>query len=138
MATLDKNMQSYLEKEAIDNRREQMARSDYGDDNEYNERNEDALATGDEKGKGTGNFGGHGWIAPDMTKPISQMSPMFNTEEGGNNCDNAARDVMTQRSIYGPGREYSIDYVVDTTANRMEGQYDGAERIRVPYMCPVF
>lgn len=137
MATLTENGQSYLEKEALEARHEQMGRSDYNPNNEYNEQHPDALANGDERGKGTGNFGGHGWIVPDMTKPKSQMSGMFNTEDGGNDCDHAARSVMINRSIYGPGREYGRDYVVDTIANRIEGQYDGAERVRVPYTCPV-
>ena len=137
MATITEKGQSYLEKEAIDARKEQMGRSDYNPNDEYNEQHTDALATGDERGKGTGNFGGHGWIVPDMTKPHSQMSGMFNTENAGNNCDQAAREVMTARSLYGPGREYGRDYVVDTIANRMEGQYDGSERVRVPYSCPV-
>lgn len=137
MATITKNGQSYLEIEALDNRHEQMGRSDYNPNDEYNEQHKDALATGDERGKGTGNFGGHGWIIPDMTKPHNQMSGMFNTEDGGNNCDNAARNLMTERSIYGPGREYGIDYVVDTTANISDGQYDGSERVRIPYRCPI-
>lgn len=137
MATLTEKGQSYLEIEAIDLRHEQMGRSDYSPSDEYNEQHQDALATGDERGKGTGNFGGHGWIVPDMTKPKSQMSGMFNTEDGGNNCDHSAREVMQARSIYGPGREYGVDFVVDTIANRMEGQYDGAEPIRVPFSCPV-
>ena len=137
MATITDNGQSYLEKEAISARHEQMGRSDYNPNNEYNEQHPDALFDGDEKGKGTGNFGGHGWIVPDMTKPKGQMSDMFNVEDGGNDCDHSARNVMMARSIYGPGREYGIDYVVDTTQNRAEGQYDGSEPKRVPYSCPV-
>lgn len=137
MATIKQNGQSYLEQEAIDARREQTARSEYNKQNEYNEQHPNALATGDEKGKGTGDFGGHGWIVPDMTKPKSQTSNEFNITDGGNDCDYAARNVMTARSIYGPGREYGIDYVVNTELNRLDGQYDGAERKRIPYICPV-
>lgn len=137
MATIKENGQSYLEQEAIEARKEQTGRSDYNRNNEYNEQHPDALATGDERGKGTGNFGGHGWIVPDMTKPRTQMSGQFNTDEGGNDCDYASRNIMTARSLYGPGREYGVDYVVDTALNRADGQYDGAERVRVPYICPV-
>ena len=137
MATITENGQSYLEIEGMSSRKEQTARSDYNSKDEYNEQHPDALATGDEQGKGTGDFGGHGWIVPDMTKPKSQMSGLFNTEEGGNDCDYASRRVMTARSIYGPGREYGKDYVVDTSRNVLEGQYDGSQRIRVPYTCPV-
>jgi hypothetical protein len=137
MATIKENGQSYLEQEAIDLRHEQMGRSDYNPNNEYNEQHQDALSTGDDKGKGTGDFGGHGWIVPDMTKPSSQIGGMFNTDDGGNNCDHSARSIMTARSLYGPGREYGMDIVVDTSMNVAEGQYDGAAPIRVPYSCPV-
>lgn len=139
MATITENGQSYLEIEGILDRKEQTGRSDYQrETNEYNEQHPDALATGDEQGKGTGDFGGHGWIVPDMTVPKGQMSGQFNTSEGGNDCDYNARNVMTSRSIYGPGREYGLDYKVDTTANVLDGQYDGSIPIRIPYTCPVF
>jgi hypothetical protein len=135
--TINKEGQSYLEIEGMAARHEQTGRSDYNQSNEYNAQHQDALATGDEKGKGTGDFGGHGWIAPDMSKPKEQISPMFNTDEGGNNCDNYLRDAMTARSNYGPGREYGIDYVVNTSANIMDGQYDSSEAIKLPYTCPI-
>ena len=137
MATIKENGQSYLEQEALDLRHEQMARSDYNPTNEYNALHPDALADGDERGKGTGDIAGHGWIVPDMTKPKYQKSGLFNTSDGGNNCDYAAREVMTARSIYGPGREYGIDIEVNTEANRNEGQYDGSvDPLKVPYACP--
>lgn len=137
MATLTENGQSYLEEEAIAARHEQMGRSDYNPNNEYSAQHKDALATGDERGKGTGDFGGHGFIVPDMSKPRNQRSGMFNTENAGNDCDHSARKIMTERSIYGPGREYGVEYVVNTSANRAEGQYDGSERTRIPYKCPL-
>ena len=137
MATIKENGQSYLEQEAIDLRHEQMGRSDYNQNNEYNEQHPDALGDNDEQGKGTGNFGGHGWIVPDMTKPKSQMSGMFETSRGGNDCDTRSRSVMTARSLYGPEREYGRDVVVNTSANRLEGQYDGENPVKVPYVCPV-
>ena len=136
MATIKENGQSYLESEGIQLRKEQTGRSDYNQNDEYSEQHSDALSNGDEQGKGTGNFGGHGWIAPDMEKPKSQMSGMFNTEEGGNGCDVNARNIITARSIYGPGREYG-ENSVDTSLNRLEGQYDGSVRTRLPYTCPV-
>jgi len=137
MATIKTDGQTYLEQEGIDLRHEQAARSDYSQQNEYNEQHPDALSTGDAQGKGTGDYGGHGWIVPDMTKPKGEMSGMFNTEAGGNNCDERSRGVMTARSLYGPDRQYGIDIVPNTAKNRLEGQYDGANPIRVPYTCPV-
>lgn len=137
MATIKENGQSYLEQEALDLRHEQMARSDYNPNDEYSAQHQDALATGDEKGKGTGDFAGHGWIVPNMTIPRGQMSGMFNTDEGGNDCDYAAREVMTARSLYGPNRQYGIDVMVNTSINREEGQYDGSvDPLKIPYACP--
>ena len=138
MATINDNNQSYLEIQGIEARGEQMARSDYNANDEYSESHNDALATGDTQGKGTGNYGGHGFSVPDMTKPKEQMAyGNFNTYEGGNDCDYTARETMLARSIYGPDRQYGIDIKVDTSNNVREGQYDGAGRSRLPYTCPV-
>lgn len=143
MAMINENGQSYLEIEAIQARKEQMERSDYNQNNEYSESHPDALSTGDMRGKGTGNFGGPTYTVPDMNKPKSQIGGSgFNTEAGGNSCDVSAREIMTARSLYGPGRQYGLasmgaDVYVDTTINRADGQYDGAVPKRLPYTCPV-
>jgi hypothetical protein len=137
MATIKNDGQSYLEQEGIELRHEQTTRSEYNSNDEYNEQHPNALSTGDMQGKGTGDFGGHGWIVPDPTKPHAPTPGMFNTEAGGNACDVKSRDVMTTRSIYGPGREYGIDIVPNTAKNRLEGQYDGGVPEKVPYICPV-
>lgn len=138
MATVNSNNQSYLEMQGIDARTEQMARSDYNQSNEYNERHSDALANGDAQGKGTGDFGGHGFTVPDMTKPKDQISySNFNTSGGGNDCDQKARNTMLARSIYNSSNQYGIDVVIDTSANVAEGQYNGAGRARLPYTCPI-
>lgn len=138
MATVTDNGQSYLEIQGQEARKEQMQRSDYNAANEYSETHNDALATGDAQGKGTGDFGGHGYSVPDMTKPKNMFNySNFNTSAGGNDCDYQAREVMTARSLYGPNRQYGVDIVVDTTANINDGQYDGGIRTRLPYPCPV-
>lgn len=136
MATINDNNQSYLEIQGIEARGEQTARSDYNANDEYSETHKDALATGDAQGKGTGNYGGHGFSVPDMTKPKEQMNYCgLNTFEGGNNCDYAARETMLARSIYGPDRQYGVNIKIDTKNNK--GQYDGSVRTRLPYPCPV-
>ena len=135
MATITNIGASPLEKEAINLRKDQTGRSDYNAANEYSEEHPDALADGG-KGRGTGDFGGHGWIRPDSSKPKGQMSGMFNSDNAGNECDQTLRSVMTGRSLYGPGREYG-ECSVDTTANRLAGQYDGSEPKRIPWSCPV-
>lgn len=147
MATIKENGQTYLEFEGIQARKIQTGENDYkrGIENvdEYGEQHQDALATGDEKGKGTGDFGGHGWIRPDMDIDKNQRSGQFNTSEGGNSCDYKLRGMMLARSNYYPGfngqdgREYGKD-LIDTTANVRDGQYDGSIPTRIPYICPVF
>lgn len=138
MATVNSNNQSYLEMQGIEARKEQMARSDYNQSNEYNERHNDALADGDGQGKGTGDFGGHGFTVPDMTKPKDQISySNFNTTGAGNDCDQKARETMLARSIYNADNQYGIDVIIDTSANVAEGQYYGAGRSRLPYTCPI-
>ena len=138
MATIQENGQSYLETEGMQARSEQTARSDYNQAEQYNERHPDALANGDAQGKGTGDFGGHGWSRPDMTKPKSQMAyGNFNTSDGGNDCDHTARNTMMQRSLYNAERQYYRDVTVDTTANRGDGQYDGTIRNKIAYVCPI-
>ena len=140
---INENGQSYLEVEAIQARKEQMERSDYNQNNEYSESHPDALSNGDIRGKGTGNFGGPTYTVPDMTKPKSEIgSSGFNTEAGGNSCDERARDVMTARSLYSPERQYGLasmgaNVYVDTAVNRADGQYDGSNPKRLPYTCPV-
>lgn len=138
MATIKEIGQSHLEEEAIQLRQEQTGpgRNDYNASNEYKDTHKDALADGDGKGRGTGDFGGHGWIRPDSSKRKGQMSGMFISDNAGNACDQKLRQAMTSRSIYGPGREYGKGSV-DTTANRLAGQYDGSEPKRISWSCPV-
>lgn len=138
MATIKESGQSYLEAQGQEARLLQTARADYNSNNEYNERHPDALADGDGQGKGTGDFQGHGWSVPDMTKPKDEMAyGNFNTSDGGNDCDHSAREVMTNRSIYGPGREYGRDIIPDTSLNVSDGQFNNAGRTKIAYICPV-
>lgn len=138
MATIKSNGQSYLEAEGIESRKEQTGRSDYNSNDPYQEKHKDALADGDSKGKGTGDFAGHGWSVPDMTKPKSEMAyGNFNTTDGGNDCDHMARNTMMNRSLYGPGKQYYYDLQIDTAMSRADGQYDGTERTRISYVCPI-
>lgn len=134
MATINDNGQSYLETQGFEARNEQLQTNNYGSGNEYNEKHEDALASSG-IGKGSGDFGGHGWTVPDMTKSKYDRKSQFNTSVGGNACDTTARDRMINRSIYGPNNIYAKP---DTSANIAAGQYDADKtRTRTAYICPV-
>jgi hypothetical protein len=116
-------MVSCLETRAITERNIQEARQNYNRENRYSATHPDALATGDRKGKGTGH-GGHSHWLPNCNAQMGVFNySNFDTafESGaGNDLDNAARNASVTRSLYGPQNPYGH---VDTTANRLEGQY---------------
>jgi len=134
--TIKENGQSYLETQGIEARHEQTSRSDYNQNDEYSEYHPDALSDGDGKGRGTGDFGGHGYTLPDMTKPKTQMAyGNFTTDRGGNSCDISARKAMLGRSLYNAENQYGIDIKPDTSINVADGQYDGKTSGTV-WVCP--
>lgn len=121
-------MQSCLEMRSMDARHEQEVRSDYQrSSNEYSSIHPDALATGDEQGKGTGH-GGHGFWLPDCNAQINVFNfSNFDTGyDSGNgsetmpNTDKWARKQSVVRSMYNYEHPY---HSVDTSANVAEGQY---------------
>lgn len=138
MSTIKSSGQSYLESQGIEARKEQTARSDYNQNNQYSETHPDALASSG-KGKGTGDYAGHGWTVPDMTKSKDDIAhTFFNSDGAGNSCDQKAREVMTARNLYGPENRYYLDVKIDTSANVADGQYDSdATNTRSSFNCPV-
>jgi len=101
------NIQTQLEKEAMVLRAQQTSKSDYGPSNEYNALHPDAIADGNEKGKGSGESGVLRDKKPDrsLSTYINIDNP-YDTSKGGNNCDNAGRNNMTAHSLYSPSRQY--------------------------------
>ena len=89
-------------------------------------RNEDALATGDPLGKGTGH-GGHTHSVPDCTKPSAIDYSNFDTENGGGLYDIEGRNGVGGRiflkniSVYNETFEYGPN-LVDTSLNVADGQ----------------
>ena len=118
-------MQSCLEKVSMEERHEEIVRSDYSRDNQYSVTHKNALADGDKKGKGTGH-GGHGFWLPNCNGQLGVFDySNFDTaisSHAGNSDDNMARDTALARSVYNEQNEYSAK-LVDTTANVREGQY---------------
>ena len=117
--------QSCLEKRSIEARHEQMVRSDYNPENQYNENHPDARATGDAQGKGTGHGGHTHWLPNCEAEPNVFRYDNFDTDplsNAGNNVDNDSRNASFVRSLYNPEHPYSADEI-DTSANVAEGQY---------------
>lgn len=118
-------MQSCLEKYSIEERTEELVRSDYTRDNQYSSTHNDALATGDAQGKGTGH-GGHTHWLPSCTGTIGTFNySNFDTlpaSGAGNNDDNTARTTAFARSLYNYENQYS-SRSVDTSLNVADGQY---------------
>lgn len=118
-------MQSCLEKRSIEERHEEIVRSDYNRDNQYSSTHPDARATGDAQGKGTGH-GGHGFWLPNCNGSLGVFDySNFDTavsSRAGNADDNLARETALARSMYNAVEQYS-SRLVDTTINVREGQY---------------
>ena len=118
-------MQSCLEKRGIEERHEEIVRNDYTRDNQYSSTHPNALATGDEKGKGTGH-GGHTYFLPNCNGPMGVFDySNFDTNPAsgaGGKTDNETRKVAMARSVFNAENAYSAK-IVDTTKNVREGQY---------------
>ena len=110
-------MQSCLEIRSMDERHEEIVRSDYNQYNQYSGKHPDALATGD---------GGHSFWLPNCKGTLGVFNySNFDTNPdsgAGNNADNEARNTAMTRSLYNPTYQYSAK-LVDTSANVLEGQY---------------
>lgn len=130
---LNNSKQSYLEIKGIEERHNEIVRSEYyvepseNVSNVYSESHENAISNGDVKGKGTNN-GGHQHYIPDYTKsPVINYSN-FDTTKGGGKYDIegrngfGGRDRLVQINIYNKINSYGPNSV-DTTNNINEGQY---------------
>lgn len=121
-------MQSCLEKRAIEERQNEIVRSDYNIENQYSASHKDALSDGDAQGKGTGH-GGHTAYLPDCTKPSTTIDySNFDTTNGGGLYDIEGRNDIGGRkravasSLYNSENQYSAN-LVNTEINVRDGQY---------------
>lgn len=119
--------QSCLEIISINERHEEIIRNDYTREDQYSATHEDALATGDAQGKGTGAGGNQHWL-PDCSAFIGTSTFRFDdfdtapSSHAGNDADNKARNDSFVRSLYTAENNY-YDRTIDTSANVREGQY---------------
>lgn len=121
-------MQTNLEKNAIIERDELEMLNPYNDTNAYNHMHKNAISDGDVKGKGT-NSGGHGSYLPDYSKGKDMIDySNFDTDNGGGKYDiegrngHGGRNKSLTNRIWGKNNPYGPS-VVDTTINRLDGQY---------------
>jgi hypothetical protein len=127
MANTIPNGQTCLEKRGMEERHEEITRSDYNIENQYGATHQDALSDGDPQGKGTGH-GGHTHFLPDCTKPTNMINySNFDTENGGGCYDIKGRNEIGGRerlmaiSIYNKENAYG-PALVDTSLNVADGQ----------------
>lgn len=123
------NGQTCLEKRGMEERHEEITRSDYNSKNQYSDTHLDAISNGDVQGKGTGR-GGHTHFLPDCNKPKGEINySNFDTQNGGGKYDiegrpeagpSGRKDSMA-RSIYNNVNEYGPKSV-NTQANIDDGQ----------------
>lgn len=121
-------MQSCLEKKAIEERHNEIVRSDYNIENQYSSTHKDAISDGDAQGKGTGH-GGHTHYLPDCNKPSTTIDySNFDTSNGGGLYDIEGRNDVGGRkkaiasSLYNSENQYSAN-LVNTEINVRDGQY---------------
>ena len=129
--------QTCLEKRGMEERHEEITRSDYNINNPYSETHSDAISNGDAQGKGTGH-GGHTHYLPDCTKPVGRIDySNFDTVNGGGMYDIDGRNGISGRkramaiSLYNQENSYGAT-TVDTTANVNDGQYFVGQQIGSP------
>lgn len=121
-------MQTNLEKKGIQARNEASVRNDYykGEGREYSANHDDALSTGDVKGKGTGK-GGHVHTIPDASKKPAIDYSKFDTSAAGGLYDIegrngiGGRNFLTNISLYNAENEYG-GHMIDMSANLVDGQ----------------
>lgn len=121
-------MQSCLEIRGIQERNDEIVRSDYNINDQYTSSHPDAISDGDPQGKGT-NHGGHTHWLPDCTKPTGMIDySNFDTEAGGGIYDIEGRNNIGGRnkalasSMYNKEIFYSAN-LVDTQENVRQGQF---------------
>jgi hypothetical protein len=121
-------MQSKLEKIGIEERKNEILKSDYDLETQYSSTHEDALSTNDPKGKGTGH-GGHTHFLPDQTKASTTIDySNFDTENGGGSYDIegrnnvGGRNRLTAYSIYSKEHQYGA-HLIDSEENLRQGQF---------------
>ena len=134
MASTVQNGQTCLEKRGMEERHEEITRSDYNIENQYGPTHPDAISDGDPQGKGTGH-GGHTHFLPDCTKPTTTINySNFDSENGGGYYDIKGRNGISGReralaiSLYNKEIQYGPT-LVDTSANVADGQYYVGQQI---------
>ena len=129
---LNNTRQSALEAKGMEERRNELVRSDYGKNDAYSASHEDALSHPDDPekvlGKGT-NSGGHQHYTPDHSKPSTLINySNLDTSNGGGYYDihgrneQGGRERLLKINNYGKDNPYGPNSV-DTSANVGDGQY---------------
>lgn len=134
MASTVENGQTCLEKRGMEERHQEITRSDYNIEDQYGPTHKDAISDGDAQGKGTGH-GGHTHFLPDCTKPTTMINySNFDSENGGGYYDIEGRNGISGRkramatSLYNKEIQYGPT-IVDTSANVADGQYYFGQQI---------
>lgn len=115
-------MQSKLEKVSIEERNNEILKSDYNKNMPYSAMHKDAISDGDKLGKGT-NHGGHTHFLPDQTKAATTIDySNFDTENGGNNVDVESRSKALASSLYNKDYQYGA-HLINSEENQRNGQF---------------
>lgn len=129
------NGQTCLEKRGMEERHDEIVRSDYSIEDQYGPTHSDAISNGDPQGKGT-NHGAHSHWLPNCQGPIGRINySNFDTQNRTVACtiskvvlvylgrkQSLARSLYNMENAYGPT-------AVDTTLNVQDGQYFVGQQI---------
>lgn len=125
--------QSCLESFGINERHNEITRSDYNIEDQYGPTHSDAISNGDAQGKGTGGGGHTHWLpscdggipsnkinySNFSTSPDEKIGGLYDIE--GRDGHPGRKEQMT-RSIYNYTNQYGPTSI-DTTLNQNDGQY---------------
>ena len=133
-------MQSCLEKRGIEERKNEIVRSDYNINDQYSSNHDDAISNGDAFGKGSKEIKGHSHWLPNCNENKYKIDySNFDTEHAGSECDIRAREESIVRSLYKKGiSEYSAS-ILTTDENINDGQYYFSDnrRNKKDVKCPI-
>lgn len=138
MANTVQNGQTCLEKRGMEERHQEITRSDYNIENQYSSVHQDSISDGDVQGKGHPTIKGHSHYLPDCTKSVGEINySNFATSPedqiGGKldidgYQDRPGRKTQMARSLYNYQEPYGAN-LINTSDNVNDGQYYFGQQI---------
>lgn len=137
MATII-NGQTCLEARGMEERHNEIVRSDYNIENQYSSTHPDALSNGDSLGKGSGHQGHTHWLPNCASASVNQIN-YSNFDTSPDSQIGGCYDINGRNGISGRKRAMTVSLysyespygatLIDTSANQDEGQWVFGQQI---------